>query len=279
MENDTILVFATVLLVVAGFVQISVLFAQIRQNQLVLIGEYRRRWNDYAEHWARLVFIGREDGDYYQVADNALLLKFIKERENHTSSSPTISSINSTRLICNTLSDVTLRILQGQMTVQDVYPIFGTEVLRHCRALRVLLDVYYVNRFRDRYSNEGHLSVQTEVQDWLIYHDGMRRRCLILIDLLWAEAVRLNDLPPSDMKSAADAKKYSGVSRRMQIIRECRRLNGLTSIFRGYALARFLKYSEYRSLLNWKGINPKKLQQMDSEWTARLLRDYTNKKS
>lgn len=207
MDNETVLVIATVLLVIAGFVQVRILSTQNRQSQLVLIGEYRRRWNDYAEHWARLIFIGREDGEYYQVGEKQLLTEFVQERENYRSDCPSIKAINSTRLICNTLSDVTLKLLQGQMNIRDVYPIFGTEVLRHSRALRVMLDVYYPNCFIDPHSDETHLSVRREVQDWLIYHDGVRRRCLILIDLIWAEATRMNDLPPSDIKSAADAKK------------------------------------------------------------------------
>lgn len=279
MENETVLAIATVLLVIAGFVQVRVLSAQNRQNQLVLIGEYRKRWNDYTEHWARLIFIGREDGEYYQVAEEQLLSEFIYERENHRLDRPSINAISSTRLVCNTLSDVTLKVLQGQMNIRDVYPIFGTEVLRHCRALRVLLDVYYPNHFADPFSDETHLSLRREVQDWLIYHDGVRRRCLILIDLLWAEATRLNDLPPSDVRSAADAKKETGPSRRKRLAKECRRLNGAKSILLSFTLSRYLSYSEYQSLLNWRGISPKKLQQMEKVWTARLLRDYTHKPS
>lgn len=275
MDNETILVIATALLVVAGFVQIKVLLAQNRQNQLALLVEYRKRWNEYSEHWARLIFVGRGDGEYYQLADEQLLKLFSQEREAYSLDRPAIHAIQSVRLICNTLSDVTTKILQGQLDVRDVYPIFGTEVLRQCRALRVLLDVFYENDFYEPYADQRHIGVREEVQNWLIYHDGIRRRCLILIDILWAEAARLQDLPPSDLRSGAEAKLISGKFCRKRLMQECLKLQGWRTSLLAYRLSRFLTYSEYQSLCKPRGINAKKLLKTEGEWTNRLLRKST----
>lgn len=115
-------------------------------------------------------------------------------------------------------------------------------------------------------------SVRNELQDWLIYHDGIRRRCLILIDLLWAEAARLEDLPPGDLKSAADAKEQSGHLNRRRLVEECRRLNVLKYGIRGISLSCFLRNAEYKKKGFMPGIDRRRLDELESEWTKRLLR-------
>jgi hypothetical protein len=111
------------------------------------------------------------------------------------------------------------------------------------------------------------------MQDWLIYHDGLRRRCLILIDILWAEAVRLEDLPPSDIRSAADAKIKTGKLNRRRLFNETIRLNGLKKLFLAMNLSRFLKRTEYKSFWNLKGLKKSRLDNMEKNWTKRLLRE------
>lgn len=264
---------ATVLLVLVGLVQIFVLFSQKKQTRIALTEQYRQLWNSLKIHWGNVIFIGREYGEYYQVLDEVSINKLKDETKKHRLDTPTIWALESIQKICGTLGEVSTRVLQGHLKVEDIYPIFGTEFLRQSRPLRQLLEPDYQNSYRTEDTSEQHKLIRTEIQDWLVYHDGLRRRCLILIDLLWAEAARLEDLPPYDMKSAADSKKKTGNLNRKRVYNEIIKLNGASKVFFALRLSRFLRKSEYCSLTNWGGINENKLYNLEQEWTQRLLRD------
>lgn len=264
---------ATVLLVLVGLVQIFVLFLQKKQTRIALTEQYRQLWNSLKNHWGNVIFIGRENGEYYQVLDEASINKLKDETKKHRLDTPTIWALESIQKICGTIGEVSTRVLQGHLKVEDIYPIFGTEFLRQSRPLRQLLEPEYQKSYQTDDTTEQHKLIRTEIQDWLVYHDGLRRRCLILIDLLWAEAARLEDLPPYDMKSAADSKKKTGNLNRKRVYKEAIKLNGVSKVFFALRLSRFLRKAEYCSLTNWKGINENKLYNLDQEWTQRLLRD------
>ncbi len=219
-----------------------------------------------------LFFIGRDEEEYYQVTSTEKIECLVSKREASNNSTPTIWALDSSRGIFTVLSDACIKVLKGQLDIKDIYPIFGTELLRHSRPLRMLLDVDYVSSFAG--SGRKHLNIRNEVQDWLIYHDGIRRRSLILIDLLWAEAARLEDLPPSDLKSAAEAKIKHGKSSRNRLLKECLRLNGINHLPSGIMLSRFLRHSEYRKTFCRTGIRKSRLEKLNKEWTHRLLRNY-----
>lgn len=180
--------------------------------------------------------------------------------------------MESIQKVCGTLGEISTRVLQGHLKVADIYPIFGTQFLRQSRTLRQLLEPDYKNAYQTDETTEQHKCVRNEIQDWLVYHDGLRRRCLILIDLLWAEATRLEDLPPYDVKSAADAKRHTGKLNRRRVQQEILKLNGRTKLFLAFKLSRFLRKAEYSSWSNWSGINEKQLSNLDEKWTKRLLR-------
>lgn len=281
-SNALIMAILTGLLVLVGFAQVLMLVNQKRQNQLALLQEYRSRWNAYRKHWAIVIFVGRYEDEFYQVADEKLHLE-LKDLVNQSSnSSHSVWALESINYICNTLSDVCLRVLQGQLNIKDVYPLFGSELLRHSRPLRVLLDVYYNSeyystayngsRHSDKLSN--HQQVRGELQDWLIYHDGMRRRCLILIDLLWAEATRLEDLSPSDIEFAAHAKEESGKISRARLAKEIRIINYFFPIYRVFKLTTHLRNSEFKKYRWQIGIDKKDLEEREKKWVAMLLRKH-----
>jgi hypothetical protein len=165
----------------------------------------------------------------------------------------------------------------GRLSVADVYPVFGTEFLRQTRPLRRLLDPTAVSRTDDDWkpqrSKDPHYDVQSQLQDWLTYHDGVRRRCLVLIDLLWAEAARLEDLPPEDVRKAADAKLATGGQNRKRVLQECLRLRGARGLAWGLLLSRFLRRAEYRTFWHPVGLSRNRLQSLDDLWTGRLLWD------
>ncbi|UPY96281.1 hypothetical protein [Pectobacterium sp. 21LCBS03] len=278
MDNVTFTALSTGLLVAVGSAQVAILIGQRQQQRLDWVEEYRKRWSDKENDWANLVYLGRSLDSYYQVANSKKIKKLNKLTLEYEAHSPTIWALNSVRNTCGTISDVCLKILQGQLKVQEIYPIFGTEFLRHSVALRSLLDRVDIlsnyGRIGPDHIRTCHNNIRNEVQTWLICHDGIRRRCLIFIDLLWAEAARLEDLPPDDLKSAANAKINSGSNNRKRLIKEFLRLNSSTSIIRGLFLMHFLMHAEYRRRVLRIGINPKRLDELTQEWTRR----YINKK-
>jgi hypothetical protein len=272
MEN-TITAVATGLLVLVGVAQAGILIAQKRQARLALISEYWKRWNECRDNWGRVVFVGRCQNEYYQVLGRNDVAELRRQLGEENLESPAIWALDSMRAVCGILGDVSMRILQRQLNVSDAYPVFGTELLRHSRPLRKILDSLYKDEYFDDDIHDHHLSVRRELQVWLIYHDGLRRRCLILLDLLWAEAVRLEDLAPSDIATAAEAKKRTGASNRARVFLETLRLNGLWHLGFAWRLSRFLRHSEYKSICNWMGISKSRLSKLDSKWTERLLHD------
>ncbi|MNF68154.1 hypothetical protein D3C77_326970 [compost metagenome] len=271
MNNEIVMSIFTGLLVLIGLAQVLILINQRRQNQLVLLQEYRQRWFEFRKQWSIVIFIGRSEGEYYQVASSDVLTELTKLVEKSSDHEPTVWALESIRCVCNTLSDICIRVLQGQLEVRDVYPLFGTELLRQTLPLRILLDVYYQNDFSSHEGNK-HANIRKELQDWLIYHDGVRRRCLILIDLLWAEAVRLEDLSPVDIKRAAEAKVHSGKTSRNRLVSELKKVNGKPCIFKALKLRAHLKYSEFSKSALQRGINAAELDKRNEAWVNHILR-------
>jgi len=261
------------LLVIVGLAQIVVLIAQKRQTRIALTAQYRQLWINCKKHWGNIIFIGRELGEYYQVLNETAINELIEKTKLHRLNTPTTWALDSIQNLCGTLGEISTRVLQGHLKISDVYPIFGTEFLRHSRPLRQILEPEYKNRFFNEEIDGTHKLIKNEIQDWLIYHDGLRRRCLILIDLLWAEAARLEDLPPDDMKSAADAKKTTGSLNRKRVFQEVTRLNKVTNFLLACKLTLYLKRAEYSNFFNPIGINEKRLSKLDKIWTKRLLRN------
>ena len=273
LNSNLLTAIATALLVIVGLIQIIVIFSQKKLTRLALTEQYRRLWNGLKKQWGNIVFIGRQNGEYYQVLDEMSINYLKDETKKHRLDTPTIWALESIQKVCGTLDEVATRVLQGHLIVTDIYPIFGPEFLRQSRPLRQLLEPEYQNFNNKNNIHDNHYRIRKEIQDWLIYHDGLRRRCLIIIDLLWAEAARLEDLPPDDMKSAADAKNKTGSLNRKRVFQETLRLNRFIGIFHAIKLSRHLRRAEYRSVFNWSGIKGKRLSILNKEWTKRLLRN------
>jgi hypothetical protein len=264
---------ATVFLVVVGLVQIFVLFSQRKQTRIALTEQYRQLWDSLKKYWGNVIFIGREKREYYQVLDETSINTLQVETRKYRLDTPTIWALESIQKVCGVLGEISTRVLQGHLKVEDIYPIFGTQFLRQSRPLRQLLEPEYQNSYDTEETTEQHKRIRTEVQDWLVYHDGLRRRCLILIDLLWAEAARLEDLPPYDMQSGADSKKNTGYLNKKRVFNETIRLNGIINVFHAIKLSRFLINAEYCSWTNWRGIKKTRLQNLEKQWKNRLLRE------
>lgn len=270
---DVVTAISTLLLVVVGIFQLGILRSQKRQTQLDLVEQYRKSWGARSKDLGAIIFIGRGSDEYYQLIDQSELEVLSRRVANSRPDKPDVWILKSSREVFVLLSDICVKVLQGQMEVSFIYPIIGHDLLRHSRPLRTLLDKENSRSWIDDHHEtiKNHLIVRSEVQDWLIYHDGVRRRCLILLDLLWAEAARLEDLPPADLRSAANAKEKTGSENRRRVSAECRRLNRQLVSPLAFKLSRFLKHSEYLSWANCIGVSRKRLDKLDKEWTRRLL--------
>ncbi|EMY60222.1 hypothetical protein [Leptospira terpstrae] len=271
MENYTFSNFATAALVFIGFAQFAFLFIQHRHNQIVLIEEFRKQFITTKYNLGVLVFLGRSPNEYYQILPKNEINKLKVLLSKSKMSSPTIWALDSAKSFFPFFSGVCLKILQGQLNIQDIYPLFGTELLRHSLPLKRLLENTRDENFT---VSKKHMNIRSEIQAWLVYHEGIRRRSLIMLDLLWAEASRLEDLPPSDLISAADKKLETGRINRVRIFEEARRINRPLIPFKEYLLLDFLRHSEYRKFFFLKGLDRNRLALLDDVWTENLLKKY-----
>lgn len=268
---------ATVFLVLVGGAQVAVLLGQRHQQRLDWAEMYRRRWIELKGDWATVAFLGRRASDYYQIAHHETLQQ-LREATQATSNEVASSWAQaSVRNICGMLSDLCSRILQGHMQIRDVYPIFGSELLRQGAPLRVLLDgesghLQCYGSMGPTEEERRHDNLRSEMITWLVCHDGIRRRCLIMIDLLWAEAARLEDLPPYELVAAANAKLKTGHLNRLRLRTEAFRLNQWWSWRRPLRLSRYLRHSEWRRFPWSMGLSKTRLSQLEDAWTKRYLR-------
>lgn len=287
MDNNTVTALATAFLAIVGFFQILVLLSQLyllrsqkRNQEIDIIEVYRARWFDYQNKFGCLVYLGRELNEYYQIVDDSEVIKLNSKLTLVRDDQPTIWARDAVRDVATLMSDICIRVLQGSLQIQSVYPILGTAVLRQSLPLRKLLESQYdhgYSRIDTTVSDNlprKHKSVREEVQDWLVYHTGTRRRCLILIDLLWSEAARLNDLPPDDLISAANAKINSGKKSRLRLEQEFLILNSPGKYFRSKQLSNYLKYSEYKKFFWQKGLSRRELKKLNQEWVTQLLENH-----
>lgn len=262
--------YATGVLALIGLCQIFILISQRTQLRLDWAETYRKRWGEIRIDWSKVVYFGHASGDYYQIATAEVISEIDRMKTGRKNTIREIWALEPTIRVFNELNDICLRIMQGHLRVGDTYPILGTEFLRQSAAMRSLLDYKYSSYQRNSDDKE-HVDVQHSIRTWLVCHDGIRRRCLMLIDMLWAEAVRLEDLPPDDIRSAADAKLHTGKNRKKRLKDEVIRLNGYFSIIRALSLSYFLQHSEYRVNKYSRGIDTVRLKELEKTWVTRYL--------
>ncbi|CAM4385966.1 hypothetical protein [Kerstersia similis] len=267
---------ATVLLVLVGCAQVKILSSQRQQQRLDWAEMYRRRWIELKGDWATVVFLGRRSTDYYQIAHHKALQELREEVIRSSNGIASSWAQASVRNVCGMLSDLCSRILQGHIKIQEVYPIFGTELLRQGAPLRVLLDgscthLECYGSLGPTDEEEKHDNLRSEIITWLACHDGIRRRCLIMIDLLWAEACRLEDLPPYEMETAANSKENTGHLNRARVRNEVVRIGGWMAIKRSVHFSRYLRYAEWKECPMSRGLSKDRLKELDAAWTKRYL--------
>lgn len=267
---------STVFLAMVGAAQVVILSGQRLQQRLDWAETYRRRWAELKEDWATVVFLGRGAEDYYQVAHHETLQKLRKASMAGSQGIASSWAQASVKNVCGMFSDLCSRVLQGQIKINEIYPIFGTELLRQGVPLRALLDnkISSCHEYGSIGPNEEqskHNRLRNEMVTWLNCHDGIRRRCLILIDLLWAEAARLEDLPPYELAEAANAKLHTGHLNRARVRTEAMRLNGWWAWGKTRWFIRHLRHAEWQKCEWSRGLSEKRIKELDDEWTRRYL--------
>ncbi|HHA1288850.1 TPA: hypothetical protein ACOEAG_000981 [Enterobacter cloacae] len=264
--------YATGILALIGLCQIFILISQRTQLRLDWAETYRKRWGEIRIDWSKVIYFGHSSGDYYQIATAEVISEIDRMKTERKNTTREIWALEPTIRVFTELNDICLRIMQGHLRIGDTYPILGTEFLRQSAAMRNLLDYEYSSR-QGNWGDKEHVDAQRSIRTWLVCHDGIRRRCLILIDMLWAEAVRLEDLPPDDIRSAANAKIHTGKERKKRLKEEVIRLNGYFSIIRALSLSYFLQHSEYKVNKYSRGIDAVRLKELEDKWVKRYLEE------
>jgi len=95
-----------------------------------------------------------------------------------------------------------------------------------------------------------------------------------LIDLLWAEGVRLGDICPSDIKNAAKVKIYTAKKINNRLSAETKKVNNSMCLIRIPKLKSHLKHSQYRKFFWENGIDEVELNEREKKWVTMILRDY-----
>lgn len=75
-----------------------------------------------------------------------------------------------------------------------------------------------------------------------------------MLDLLWAEAARLEDLPPSDLIDAANLKETTGKKNRKRLFDECKRINRSILPTQAFCLSQYLLHGEYKKFCFSRGL-------------------------
>lgn len=119
-------------------------------------------------------------------------------------------------------------VLSGRLIPSDLYVILGLDLARRSRALR---DVLFMNN-----------PIFTHV-DTMHPQRGQRERILALVDLMWAEAARRDDLSPWALERAAEIKRSgTGKIARKRMMTQCTAVRSRP--FTKWRLGHLLAYAE-----------------------------------
>lgn len=114
------------------------------------------------------------------------------------------------RLPLGLLATVCAYILRGRVSTGTAYEAFGSDLTRNGSSIRYVTDLAPNSTY------------------YLGYYPGVRRRVLILVDLMWTEAAKRGDLQLLEHAKAADTKRKhrTGLRNRRRLREELRRLRG-----------------------------------------------------
>lgn len=273
---------ATVGLLILAAGQFALLRRQARREEVLLLAQLIERWNSLQSDWERLILIARGPSSYYLISptdDTARYRDLLAARLDEARTPGDHSrwlTVSHELHIYRRAAEACLRffattcllVLNARLTSELLYAVFGTELPRNSGAIRALLDYpdqdpdslgFDLTDFTGAGDSPDQAAMRAEetmrfiARDWVGYQPGIRERVLILIDILWAEAAKREDLNGRDLILAAEVKRklQTGARNRRRVRRAAAR--GGHPI-RGLKLSRLLRSSEFRRRLRRTGV-------------------------
>lgn len=226
----------TGLLVAFAAGQVVAIRQQRALAELQVVHELREQWQSVYKEWTGLLVLGghfyldipedvadayplllREDVDTYRKlvhfnrrsdSWDEIESKLPKEEFDIISQRTLAFPEEFHRSPLGLLATVGSYVLRGRVSPGTAYEVFGSDLTRNSSSVRYVTDLAPNSTY------------------YLGYYPGVRRRVLILLDLMWAEAAKRGDLKPLEHDKAAETKTKhkTGVRNRRRLRTEQRRL-------------------------------------------------------
>lgn len=228
----------TALLVLFAAGQVYVIRQQRLLAELQVVHELREQWLRVRDEWIGMLVLGGHfyldippavSSKYPVLEDDRIskyreLVHFNRDKRNWTEIQAALDEDEKRllshggplefpeefhRLPLGLLATVCAYILRSRLTVGSAYEVFGADLTRNSSSVRYVTDAAPSSTY------------------YLHYYPGVRRRVLVLLDLMWAEAATRGDLNHLEAAKAADTKKKwkTGLRNRQRLRAEARRLS------------------------------------------------------
>lgn len=227
----------TALLALFAAGQVYVIRQQRLLAELQVVHELREQWNAVEDEWIGMLVLG---GHFYldvpdevsakypvlsheRIDEYRSLVHFHRRKKSWEAMSDSLDEDELALLSHGSvlrfpeafhrqplelLGTVCAYLLRGRLTIGTAYEVFGADLIRNSSSIRYVTDAAPSSTY------------------FLRNYPGIRRRVLILLDLVWAEAVKRGDLDALEARKAAAAKAQArtGLRNRRRLRAEARRL-------------------------------------------------------
>jgi len=188
--------------------------ASFQQARTTLITQIRNEWVKLHHDWTTSITLANGPEDYYSgataeqraeirgLAEDATLVGFPESQQLVFSYHRHVKQVTEMLDLC------AIVVLQGRLSVSDIYAIFGLDVARQGRAVRWMLGVHPAEWANPHPEDRAGIWLEPVVDD---HSFARQQRILALVDLLWSHACRTGDLSLHTMMAAAVHKRdHSG---------------------------------------------------------------------
>lgn len=270
----------TYVVLTAGLLALA--FRQARRDEVSLISALSDRWGRAQGDWVKAMLIARGPTAYYNIASPSETHRYatlLSELEECRTAGPNAAGwLDVHQVLANRsreyeeaagatielLAGIGLLILRGRLSPSGAYAVLGPQLARNAGSLRMLLP----GSNSDGRQGSG---LAWNVRNWATYRPGVVRRVLILVDVVWAEAVRLGDLAPYELAAAADAKRAgTGKRNRNRLRREISRVSPMAR-GRAWKLSRLLRRAEWRHRGRGLGLDRARVTEGQQPWLQGIM--------
>lgn len=227
---------------------------QSHREQVLLLRDLSASWNNLRGAWDRAILLARGPDDHYVNASDADKAA-VASGDDEVVRAHEVSAQDVIRF----LASIAMLVLDGKLKPSTAYAALGTEVVRNSRPLRTLTEhhpppaAWAMTIYIEQEWMEHDRPRSDALRFWASYHVGTKRRLDIILDILWAQAVRLRDLPMYDVAMAAEVKELFDTGRRNRD-RSSIEAWRLRRPYVAIRLRRLLRAAEYRSITNPFGV-------------------------